>query len=271
MSSNYVEKPSNLADAGIAYLASLSAAKREAVTPSVMNFVRWYGGNYQVETLSPPKLGEYAEGQPAGEDSAERIKVVKEFLAYAAKNSWTESNLGLHLKTKKTPSRFKVNNAVRMPVIERLVLTPDKQTQMQNETAALKDRRTHVIEDIKRAAADKDLKENAPYHAAREEKAQLDGKIKELETLLKNAVISEQKDCPVGTAAELGRKITLRDLKTGTTVIYTLVTTREVNPKSGRISPASPIGKAILGRSAGEIVEVVAPACINRYTIECIE
>ena len=142
---------------------------------------------------------------------------------------------------------------------------------MQHETAALKDRRTHVIEDIKRAAADKDLKENAPYHAAREEKAQLDGKIKELETLLKNAVISEQKDCPVGTAAELGRKITLRDLKTGTTVIYTLVTTREVNPKSGRISPASPIGKAILGRSAGEIVEVVAPACINRYTIECIE
>jgi transcription elongation factor GreA len=271
MTPNEIETPSNLADAAVAYLGSLSVGKRDSLTPSIMNFVRWYGGGNQIENLSPPKLAEYAEGQPASPDGAERIKAIREFLGFAAKKNWTSFNFGIHLKAKKSASRSKINALVKMPEVERLVLTPEKQTGMQNELSLLKERRFQVIEDIKRAAADKDLKENAPYHAAREEKAKIDGKIKDLEILLKNAVISEQKDCPVGTAAELGRKITLRDLKTGTRTIYTLVTTREVNPKTGRISTASPIGKAILGRSPGEIVEVVAPACINRYTIECIE
>jgi transcription elongation factor GreA len=270
MSPNEGEKPSNLTEAAMAFLTSLSAAKRETVTPAVMNFVRWYGGGHSLDRLSPPKLAEYAEGQPAGNEGAAKIKAVREVLAYAVKKGWMETNLGVHLKAKKTPARAKPDT-VRPAAIERLVLTPEKQTGMHAEMAALKDRRVHVIEDIKRAAADKDLKENAPYHAAREEKAKLDGKIKELETLLKHAVISEQEHCPVGTAAELGRKVTLRDLKTGVKVVYILVAPREVNPRNGRISPVSPIGKAILGRSAGEIVEVVAPACVNRYTIECIE
>lgn len=270
MSSNESEKPSNLTDAALAFLASLSAAKRETVTPAVMNFVRWYGGGHDISRLAPPKLGEYGEGQPAGEEGAARLKAVREFLAYAAKNGWVETGLGTHIKAKKAPARLKTA-AVRAPEVERLVLTPEKQSAMQAEVAAIKERRVHVIDDIKRAAADKDLKENAPYHAAREEKAKLDGKVKELELLLKHAVISEQAECPAGTAAELGRKVTLRDLKSGATTIYTLVTPREVNPRSGRISPVSPIGKAILGRSAGEIVEVVAPACVIRYSIECIE
>ena len=271
MTPNEVEMPSNLTDAAVTYLGYLSAAKREGITPAIMNFVRWYGGSNQIENLAPPKLGEYAEGQPSGEDGSERIKAIREFLGFAAKKGWTEQNFGIHLKAKKSASRLKIAASIKLPEVERLVLTPEKQNQMQQELSGLKGKRFQVIEDIKRAAADKDLKENAPYHAAREEKAKIDGKIKELETLLKNAVVSENKDCPVGTTAELGRKITLRDLKTGTKTVYTLVTTREVNPKTGRISPASPIGKAILGHSAGEIIEVVAPAFVYRYAIDCIE
>ncbi|PPD58873.1 transcription elongation factor GreA [Dehalogenimonas etheniformans] len=271
MTLNETQPPSNLTDAAVAYLGTLSAAKREAVTPGVMNFVRWYGGGNRIENLSPPKLGEYAEGQPSGGDGAERIKAVREFLSFAAKKGWTELNFGVHLKAKKPPLRLKAAATMKLPEVERLVLTPEKQAEMHHELSGLKERRFQVIEDIKRAAADKDLKENAPYHAAREEKAKIDGKIKELEILLKNAVISEQKECPVGTTVELGRKVTLRDLKTGVITVYTLVTTREVNPKTGRISPASPIGKAVLGRSSGEIVEVVAPICLTRYAIDCVE
>ncbi|APV44320.1 transcription elongation factor GreA [Dehalogenimonas formicexedens] len=271
MTPNEIQLPSNLADAAVAYLGTLSPAKRDAVTPAIMNFVRWYGGGNQIENLSPPKLGEYADGQPSGADGGERMKALREFLGFAAKKGWTETNYGIHLKAKKSPSRLKAAAAVRLPEVERLVLTPEKQTAMQQELSGLKERRFHVIEDIKRAAADKDLKENAPYHAAREEKAKIDGKIKELETLLKHAVISEQKECLAGATAELGHKVTLRDQKTGVVTVYTLVTTREVNPKTGRISPASPIGKAIIGHSAGEIIEVVAPAFVHRFTIECIE
>jgi transcription elongation factor GreA len=98
MSPNEGEKPGNLNEAAIAFLASLSAAKRETVTPAVMNFVRWYGGSNSLDRLSPPKLAEYAEGQAPGEEGASKLKAVRELLAYATKNEWTKSNLGVHLK-----------------------------------------------------------------------------------------------------------------------------------------------------------------------------
>jgi len=270
MSSTQTEKPLNLTEAAVAFLSSLSAGKREAVTPAVMNFVRWYGGGHDISRLSPPKLAEYAEGQSAGAEGASKVKAAREFLAYVAKSSWTEVNLGGHMKAKKSPIRASASSV--RPAIERLALTPEKKIEMESETATLKERRVHVIEDIKRAAADKDLKENAPYHAAREEKARLDGKIKELETLLKHAVIGQNvQHCIAGATAELGRKVTIRDVKSGATSVYILVTSREVNPRSGRISPVSPIGKAVMGRMAGETIEVSAPAGLILYTIECIE
>lgn len=262
------ERPADLTDAAITYLGSLSSSKREAVTPAVMNFVRWYGAHHSIEKIAPPKLGEYAESQPSGEDGAAKIKAVREMLAYAARKDWIPSELPGHLKVRKVGAR--VRSANTRPAVEKLVLTTGKQAEMLAEVAALKDRRVHVIDDIKRAAADKDLKENAPYHAAREEKARLDGKIKELETLLKHAVIGEQ-HCTPGTVADLGRKVTLKETSSGVQRTYLLVTPREVNPKTGRISPVSPIGKAIIGRSAGDVVEVVAPACTVKYLIECIE
>ncbi|KTB48462.1 transcription elongation factor GreA [Dehalogenimonas alkenigignens] len=262
------DRPADLTDAAVAYLGSLSSGKREAVTPAVMNFVRWYGAHQSIDKIAPPKLGEYAESQPSGEDGAAKIKAVREMLAYAARQNWISSEMSGHLKVRKVVAR--VRSANSRPAVEKLVLTTEKQAEMTAELTGLKERRVHVIDDIKRAAADKDLKENAPYHAAREEKARLDGKIKELETLLKHAVIGEQ-ECAAGTVADLGRKVTLKETASGAQRTYLLVTPREVNPKTGRISPVSPIGKAIMGRSAGEIVEVVAPACTVKYLIECIE
>jgi transcription elongation factor GreA len=270
MSSTEFEKPTTLAEAAVLFLGTLSATKRENITPAIMNFVRWYGGGQPIVNLSPPKLAEYGEGQPAGEEGAAKIKTVRELLAFMAKNEWASANFSSHLKAKRSPIKAKPSLS-RAPSQESVSLTPDKQLEINVELETLKDRRVHVLDDIKRAAADKDLKENAPYHAAREEKAKLDGKIKELDDILKHAVIAETESCPAGAVAGLGRKVTLKDLSSGITIVYTLVTPREVNPKTGRISPVSPIGKALIGRSAGETFEVNAPARVNRYFIECIE
>ena len=270
MTSEKSNRPSTLVDAALRYLASLSAAKRESVTPAIMNFVRWYGGAKPLSTFSAIKLSEYASGQPAGEEAASKLRTIKELLVYFGKQGWTETSMNAHLKIKKTP--VKVSGTARRPAsIEKLVLTPEKQNELETELALLKEKRIHVLDDIKRAAADKDLKENAPYHAAREEKAKLDGKIEELAALLKYAVIDSEHNHTPGNKAELGRCITMRELATGAICVYTLVMPREVNPKSGRISPASPIGKALMGRTIGETIEVVAPAYRFRYAIEAIE
>ncbi|MEN8614384.1 GreA/GreB family elongation factor [Dehalogenimonas sp. THU2] len=270
MSPENTNKPLTLTEAAVAYLASLSAAKRQVMTPAVMNFVRWYGGNHTLNNLSAPKLADYAAAQPAGEEAAAKLKAVKEMLSYSVKNGWIEASLGAHVKLKKSPLRS-VSAARKPAKVEQLVLTTAKKAEMDNELAALKEKRFHVVEDIKRAAADKDLKENAPYHAAREEKAKLDGKVEELALLLKHAIVNDDETRAGGTKAELGRKITIKDVATGSTSTYTLVIPREVSPKSGRISPVSPIGKAVSGRAVGDTVDVIAPSCVVRYIIESIE
>jgi len=123
---------------------------------------------------------------------------------------------------------------------------------------------------MRRAAADKDFRENAPLDAAREERGQLEGRIRELEETLKLATIIDEKQ-EVALRASIGDSILLRNVATGEEVCYMIVSPREADPTKDRISSASPIGKAALGRSRGEIIEVVAPAGKLRYQIKQIE
>ncbi|MBA7613212.1 Transcription elongation factor GreA [subsurface metagenome] len=149
-------------------------------------------------------------------------------------------------------------------------LTQQGYAELEAEIVALKGKRSQVIDEMRRAAADKDFRENAPLEAAREEHGQLVGRIRELEETLKSATIIDEKQ-EVAIRASIGDSILLRNVATGEEVRYMIVSPREVDPTKDRISSASPIGKAALGRSRGEIIEVVAPAGKLRYQIEQIE
>jgi transcription elongation factor GreA len=273
MSSGINTNPANLGEAAATYLTALSNAKREAVSQSVMNFVRWYGVSHKPDSLSPHRLAEYADGQPASPDGAERVKAVREFLNSISKAGIIDKGLSSHLKGKRVKSKTLAKaTAKKQNQSTGLELTPEQKAQMEAELAVLKEKRVNILEEIKRAAADKDLKENAPYHAAREEKAKLDGKVSELEMLLKHAVVSvagahKKKSSKV----ELGRSVVVKNLSCGTVSTYKLVIPREVNVRKGCVSPVSPIGRAVMGCSVGDTVEVVAPACVIKYCIEAIE
>ena len=104
------------------------------------------------------------------------------------------------------------------------------------ELKTLSEKRLAIIEDIKRAAADKDFKENAPYHAAREQKSLIDGKIMELEEMISTAVIIEENHNNTHTAA-IGGTVILQDLTSGKEFRYTLVGPREVNPPKVKFPP----------------------------------
>ena len=149
-------------------------------------------------------------------------------------------------------------------------LTEQGHAEMERALVTLRSRRIEAIDEVRRAAADKDFRENAPLDAAKEQRSYLEGQIRELEETLKSAVIIDKKrENTLKTG--IGDSIVLCDLASGAELCYVLVASKEVDPSRGRISTASPIGKAVIGRSQGEVVEVVAPAGKIRYEIKRIE
>ena len=134
----------------------------------------------------------------------------------------------------------------------------------------LKVQRPNIIAAIEEARGHGDLKENAEYHAAKEKQGFIEGRIAELESKLSRA---EQID-PLklkGDKVMLGATITLVDVDTEKTVTYALVGPDEADLDAGRISTASPIGRALLGKSTGEEVTVQAPGGKRVYEIEAVE
>ncbi|MBI4186037.1 MAG: transcription elongation factor GreA [Chloroflexi bacterium] len=149
-------------------------------------------------------------------------------------------------------------------------MTAQGRAELQAELDALKGKRPAIIEQIRLAAADKDVRENAPLGAAREQLGHLEGRIKELEQVLKSAGVIGKKD-EAGLKVYIGDTVLLHDLASGREVRYTIVSPREVDPVRGKISSASPIGQALIGRRNGEMVEVTAPAGKLRYQVKAIE
>ena len=114
--------------------------------------------------------------------------------------------------------------------------------------------RNEVIEDLKAARAQGDLSENADYDAARTRQAEIEGRIKEIENILANVkIINDKKATKVVT---LGSTVTVKDLSDNTTATYTIVGTVEANPVKGLISNVSPLGKAIVDKAVGDKVVV---------------
>jgi transcription elongation factor GreA len=126
-------------------------------------------------------------------------------------------------------------------------------------------RRPDVVARIKAARELGDLRENAEYHAAREEQSFLEGRVRLLEDRLQHAVIIEEG--PTGRVV-LGSIVTVEHAGDETT--YAIVGTTEADPAGGRISTASPVGAALLGRSVGDSVEVRTPRGSVRYEIRSI-
>jgi transcription elongation factor GreA len=126
--------------------------------------------------------------------------------------------------------------------------------------------RPAVIGRIKAAKELGDLKENADYSSAREEQSFLEGRIKAIETVLRDATVIE---APVGDEAErvrVGSTVTVEE-DDGTTSTFAIVGSTEADPASGRISNVSPVGRALMGQSTGDLVVVVTPRGDVRYRI----
>ncbi len=127
-------------------------------------------------------------------------------------------------------------------------------------------RRNDVAEKLKEARAQGDLSENAEYDAAKEEQAEIEVRIVELETMLKNAVVIEAEEGAV-EIVKPGYRVRLYDHSFEEEVDYLIVGSTEADPVNGRISNESPVGAALMNRRVGDIVEVETSEGVDKYEI----
>jgi transcription elongation factor GreA len=115
-----------------------------------------------------------------------------------------------------------------------------------------------------------DLKENAEYDAAKEAQGMLEAKIKQLEGVLANARILDENNIDTSKVSILTR-VTLTNMNTKKQVTYKIVSENEADLKLGKISVTSPIGKSLLGKVIGDVVDVIVPAGVLKFKVEKIE
>lgn len=131
--------------------------------------------------------------------------------------------------------------------------------------------RPRVIAAIAEARSHGDLSENAEYHAAREQQSFIEGRIKDIEAHLSNSEIIDVTTIAVGGKVVFGATVSLEDQDDGNEVVYQIVGDAEADIKVGLISVSSPIARALVGKSEGDIVDVVAPNGVRSYEIVSVK
>ncbi|WP_455385871.1 transcription elongation factor GreA [Acidihalobacter prosperus] len=127
--------------------------------------------------------------------------------------------------------------------------------------------RPRVVAAIAEARAHGDLKENAEYHAAREQQGFIEGRIKEIEAKLSNAQVIDVAKLNAGGKVVFGATVELSDEESGDEVTYQIVGEDEADIKHGRISVSSPIARALIGKEEGDVAVVQAPGGTREYEI----
>jgi transcription elongation factor GreA len=145
------------------------------------------------------------------------------------------------------------------------LLTPEGLKKLQAELQELRtEGRRHAAQRIKDAKAQGDVRESGEYEDAKEYQAFTEGRIRELERLLADVQIIEERNG--GGVVRLGSKVRIRD-EEGYEEVWTLVGSAEADPRRGRISNESPVGQVLLGRRVNETVTAQTPAGTMKLTI----
>ena len=148
-----------------------------------------------------------------------------------------------------------------------ILLTSEGFLELEEELNNLKNvRRPRVIEAIKDARAQGDLSENADYDAARNEQAEVEGRIKQIEFMLANAQIIEKSS---NHTVDLGSTVTISYVDDDEEEVYSIVGRMEADPFENKISNESPIGNAIIGKKEGDTINVESPT--GSYQIKIVK
>jgi transcription elongation factor GreA len=262
---NIDDQDYSLGQAATRFLLTVSPESATKVQQEVFKFVRWFGEDRKVSSLTGQEISIYSEQlNTTSSRSSDHLTNVKLFLTFVHKQGLTAVNLAAHIRIKKVNA--KTAGSARSRIEEPIVLTSQGYEDLKRKLSALKDERPRIVEELTKAAADKDFRENAPLEAAREKQGHIEGQIRELEETIKRAKVAEMVN--EGTLrVTLGDKVTISDMDTGEKIEYTLVGSKEANIRVGKISMASPMGQPMFNKEVGDIFEVNAPSGVLKYKI----
>ena len=269
------ERSLSISEALTHYVAAKKSAKSvQQGHQELGRFVAWCGRERKVSDLAPSEVAEYAQQIGlGGSGSVHRLGPVKVFLAFWKDQGWIDNGLASHLRvprTRRTASAGKTTGRSANGSNGGSHLSQEGYDRMVGQLDDLKDQRALILEDIKRAMADKDFRENAPLDAAKDQQGIIELRIRELEASINNAQILPEGASSKVARSAVGAKVTLKDTSSGKTVAYTLVDVREADVSAGKISTTSPVGQALLDRMVGEEVTINVPKGTLRYLVQRI-
>jgi transcription elongation factor GreA len=131
--------------------------------------------------------------------------------------------------------------------------------------------RPRITRAIAEAREHGDLKENAEYHAAREQQSFAEGRIQEIESKLAQAQVIDITKMPVSDKVIFGTTVSLINVETDAKTVYKIVGDDEANVKEGRISVNSPIARGLIGKNEGDVVAIQTPAGVTEFEIDLVQ
>lgn len=156
--------------------------------------------------------------------------------------------------------------------MSKVPLTARGAEQLREELRRLKsEERPRVVNAIAEARAHGDLRENAEYHAAKEQQGMIEARIRDIETKLANAQIIDVTQLDANGRVVFGATVHLVDVESGESTKYQIVGEDESDIKDGLLSISSPIARALIGKEEGDTAEVVTPSGRRRYEIARVE
>ena len=255
----------SLGETATLFLSSLTPESASEFQQETFKFIRWYGEERPIISLTGQEVANYSEQFYASTTkSVAHLNAVKTFLGYTFKQGFTSSNLATHIRVKKLPARQASAGTVKAE--EPIELTKNGFEELKLKLAALKEERPRITEELRRAAADKDFRENAPLEAAREKQGHIEGQIRDIENTVKRARVIES-PTEKSLKISMGDTVIVTDTLSGEKINYTLVSSREANIKQGKISIVSPVGQALFNKEAGDTLKVNTPSGVLTYKI----
>lgn len=265
-----ISEINSLSDAFQFYVKTSSRKLNNTAQQEIGRMVRWLGPDRTIETITPSEIGVYSDEfakRSSTDTSPQKVAHIKKFLAFLRSSEMTNSNLASHLRMKKS-NVGKITKKLEDSKVQQINLTEAGYKDYEKQLKDYKSERPQLAEEVRRAAADGDIRENAPLDAAREKIEMVNSKIFEIESILKIANIID--NTSGGDRIVIGSKVSVKNHNSNNNYDYQLVEANEANPLLGKISSVSPVGSAILGRRMGDEVTVSTPGGEQIYTIDSI-
>jgi transcription elongation factor GreA len=256
-----------LDEAAAQFLETVKGPGRQQALAVINRFVTWWGDR-PTNKMTGHDIATYGESLgPATPETQKRGEYIRQFLNYLRKNGVLEQNLAPHLRLKKAgkAAASAHHSSAAHATVE---LTQSGIDALKAELEGLMQDRIAVREDIRKAMLDKDFRENSPLDAAKDKQGHIEARIREIEAMLKRAVVVD--DNARTGRVRVGSIVKVKNPGNGKTMEYSIVGPTEANAAEGKISSVSPVGKALLDCVPGDEVEVSVPSGTLRLQVESV-